>query len=414
MIKYEKFVLENGLKVIVHKDTSTPLVAVNLLYNIGSKDENPEKTGFAHLFEHLMFGGSVNIPDYDGVLQIAGGENNAFTNPDFTNYYILLPKENLETAFWLESDRMLQLAFTDKSLEVQRNVVVEEYKQRYLNQPYGDIMLLLNPLAYKIHPYQWSTIGKNIEHIQNANIEEVKDFFYKYYAPNNAILVVGGNIETDEVKRLCNKWFSPIEKRNISIRNLNKEPEQKELRTLTVKRNVPYDAIYKAYHMCSRFDSEYYTCDLISDILSSGKSSRLYQSLVKEKKLFSEINAYISGSIDEGLFIFSGKLISGVNIYDAEKEIDLEIEKIKNEQVGEYELNKAKNNIESSHVFSEISILNVTMNLAYYELIGNIEEINTEINKYSIISSQQIQNIANKIFKPENCSTLYYLAENKQ
>jgi len=227
-------------------------------------------------------------------------------------------------------------------------------------------------------------------------------------------LVVGGNIETDEVKRLCNKWFSPIEKRNISIRNLNKEPEQKELRTLTVKRNVPYDAIYKAYHMCSRFDSEYYTCDLISDILSSGKSSRLYQSLVKEKKLFSEINAYISGSIDEGLFIFSGKLISGVNIYDAEKEIDLEIEKIKNEQVGEYELNKAKNNIESSHVFSEISILNVTMNLAYYELIGNIEEINTEINKYSIISSQQIQNIANKIFKPENCSTLYYLAENKQ
>ena len=325
MVKFDKFTLKNGLKVIVHNDPSTTIVAINVLYNVGARDENQDKTGFAHLFEHLMFEGSINIPSYDGPLQLAGGENNAYTTNDITNYYITLPKENIETAFWLESDRMLGLDFSEKKLEIQKNVVIEEFNQRYLNQPYGDVFLLLRPLAYKEHPYQWATIGKDISHIKNANLEDVKNFFAHHYAPNNAILTVAGNVTTEEIKLLAEKWFAPIEKRNISPRNLPKETKQKEPRTLKVERDVPFDAIYKAFHMSSKLDNEYYVTDLISDILSNGKSSRLYQSLVKEKKLFSEINAYITGDIDEGLFIVSGKLIDGIEMHKAENAIDLEI-----------------------------------------------------------------------------------------
>jgi len=411
MINFDRFTLENGLKVIVHHDNTTPIVAINILYNVGSRDEKPDKTGFAHLFEHLMFGGSVNIPEFDRPLQIVGGENNAFTNNDITNYYLTLPKENIETGFWLESDRMLNLDFSDKSLDVQRNVVIEEFKQRYLNQPYGDVWLFLRPLAYKIHPYSWATIGKDISHIENANIEDVKDFFYKHYAPNNAIMVVAGDISTEEVKILSEKWFGPIEKRNIESKNIPAEPKQTEARFLELTRKVPYDSIYKVYQMCSRLDDDYYATDLLSDILSNGDSSRLYQRLVKEKNLFSSLDAYILGSIDTGLFCISGKLIKDIDMKTAEDAIIEELELIKNELVSEYDLQKVKNKLESSTIFSEINILNKAMNLAFYENLDDANRINTELDNYKKITQEDLQMLAKKIFVPENCSTLYYYAE---
>ena len=411
MIGFEKFTLENGLRLIVHQDRSTPIVAVNVVYDVGAKDEHPEKTGFAHLFEHLMFGGSINIPKYDAPLQQVGGENNAFTNNDYTNYYITLPKQNLETAFWLESDRMLDLAFSPKSLDVQRNVVIEEFKQVFLNQPYGDAWLLLRPLVYRTHPYQWSTIGKEIAHIENASMDEVRDFYQKYYNPNNAILVVAGDVEPIEIKELAEKWFGDIPSGDVPERNLPKEEIQTANRTLSVKRNVPANAIYKAFHMCSRSDQDYYATDLLSDILSNGDSSRLYSKLVKEQKLFSELHAFISGDIDEGMFIISGKLMNDVEIDKAEQAIHQELEKIKAELVSTDELQKVKNKIESSLTFSEVNILTKAMNLAYYELLGDAKKINEEVDQYELVNAEKIQEIAQELFRLENESTLYYLSE---
>jgi len=408
MIKYEKFELENGLKVIVHQDKSTPIACINILYNVGARDEHPDQTGFAHLFEHLMFGGSVNIPNYDEPLQRVGGENNAFTTNDITNYYLTLPSENLETGFWLESDRMLSLAFSDKSLEVQRSVVIEEFKQRYLNQPYGDVWLLMRPMIYKVHPYQWDTIGKEISHIENAQMQDVKNFFKKFYCPNNAIMVVAGNVEFDEVKTLTEKWFAPIPKGPDNKRNLPVEPPQTEARSLVVERDVPAAAIYKAYHMCSRYDKEYYATDLISDILSRGNSSRLHNSLIKEKKMFSDLHAYVMGDFDKGLFIVSGKLSNGVTMAEADKAIDEELEKMKIQLVTVDELQKVKNKMESSHVFGEIEVLNKATNLAVSELLGDANMVNMEVEKYLSVTAEQIREQANSIFRVENCSTLYY------
>ncbi len=414
MVAFEKFQLDNGLRVMVNRDTTTLVAAVNILYDVGARDENPEKTGFAHLFEHLMFGGSINIPNYDSPLQMAGGENNAFTSNDITNYYITLPVNNLETAFWLESDRMLSLAFSQRSLDVQRNVVIEEYRQRYLNQPYGDVWLLLRPLAYKVHPYNWNTIGKNIKHIEDATMEEVKSFFKKFYCPNNAILSVSGNVETEEIKQLCEKWFLPIPKGQVNPRNLPMEPLQNEKRFLEVERPVPVDAIYKAFHICKRGDEKFYATDIISEILSRGNSSRLYQNLVKEKKIFSEIDAYLSGDLDEGLFIISGKPSMGVTLEDAEKAIDLEIEKIKQETVKERELQKVKNKIESTLLFGEISVLNKAMNLAMFELMGNASMVNEEVERYLSVTPEKIKSVANEIFIENNSSVLYYRASGKK
>lgn len=411
MIKYEKFELENGLKVIYHEDKSTPIACINILYNVGARDENPEQTGFAHLFEHLMFGGSVNIPNYDEPLQRVGGENNAYTTNDITNYYLTLPSENLETGFWLESDRMLSLAFSDKSLEVQRSVVIEEFKQRYLNQPYGDVWLLLRPMVYKVHPYQWDTIGKEISHIENAQMDDVKNFFKKFYCPNNAIMVVAGNVKLDEVKKLSEKWFAPIPKGPDNKRNLPVEPAQSEARSLTVERDVPADAIYKAYHMCSRFDKEYYATDLISDILSRGNSSRMHNSLIKDKKLFSDLHAYVMGDFDKGLFVVSGKLSNGVSMEEAERGINEELEKMKTQLVDKAELQKVKNKMESSHVFGEIEVLNKAANLAVSELLGDANMVNVEVDKYLSVTAEQIKEQANNIFRKENCSTLYYKAK---
>lgn len=413
MIEFDKFELKNGLKVIVHQDKTTPIVAINIVYNVGARNEFSDKTGFAHLFEHLMFGGSVNIPSYDAPLQIVGGENNAFTNNDITNYYLTLPKENIETGFWLESDRMLSLAFSEKSLEVQRGVVIEEFKQRYLNQPYGDVYLLLRPLAYKKHPYQWATIGKELSHIENATMQDVKDFFYSHYAPNNAVLSVVGNVTKEEIKTLVEKYFGDIEKRDIAKENIPKEPKQTEARTLTVKRDVPNDTIYKAYHMCNRLDEDYHASDLLSDVLSNGDSSRLTRKLIKEQKLFLELSAYIMGSKDEGLFIISGKPNDGVNIKDAEKAIDKEIQLLIKEGVEEQELQKVKNKVESSLIFAQMSILNKAMNLGISEILNDANDINTETGKYLRVTTDDVVRAAKQILEPNNCSTLYYLSEKK-
>lgn len=410
MVKYNRFTLKNDLRVLVHEDHTTPMAVVNVVYDVGAKDEDPDKTGFAHLFEHLMFGGSVNIPQYDGPLQLVGGENNAFTSNDITNYYITLPALNIETAFWLESDRMLSLAFSEKSLDVQRNVVSEEFKQRYLNQPYGDAWLKLSPLAYKKHPYQWPTIGKELSHIENAKIEDVKAFFKKHYTPQNAILVIAGNVQVDEVKALAEKWFEPIDSGNHYKRQLPVEPKQSKARRKTIKSNVPSDSIMIAFHMGGRLDDEYYTCDLISDILSQGQSSRLYRRLLKEQELFSEINAYITGSIDPGLFIIEGKPNEGVSIEVAEEALWAELQKMKYEYVLDYELEKVKNKTESTLEFSELSILNKAMNLAYFELIGDASLINTEAERYLAVTLEDIKTQSKKLFRKGNSSTLIYLA----
>lgn len=410
MVSFERFTLDNGLRVLVHEDPTTPMAVLNVLYDVGARDEDPEQTGFAHLFEHLMFGGSINIPSYDEPLQRVGGENNAFTSNDITNYYITLPAVNLETAFWLESDRMLSLAFSEKSLEVQRNVVIEEFKQRYLNQPYGDVWLKLRPLAYKVHPYQWATIGKSLKHIQDASIDDVKAFFKKHYNPANAIMVVGGNVKLNDVKRLSEKWFSNIPASPKPARKLPIEPAQTEERKETVHANVPLDALYKVFHMPARTEEGYYAADLISDILSRGNSSRLFRELVKERKLFSEISAYHLGSMDAGLFVVEGKPLPGVSMDAAEDAIWTELDRMKNEMVPEQELTKVKNKMESTMVFSEMSLLDKAMNLAYFELLGDAAKLNQETERYLRVTGEEVQIQARHIFRKENASTLYYLA----
>jgi zinc protease len=409
MIEVQKHTLPNGLRIVVHTDVSTPLIAVNLLYNVGAKDESPDKTGFAHLFEHLMFGGSKNIPSFDSPLQLVGGDNNAFTSND-TNYYNTLPAGNIETAFWLESDRMLELDFSQSSLDVQKNVVIEEFKQRYLNQPYGDLPLLFRPLTYKVHPYQWPTIGKNIEQIEQASLEDVKDFFYKYYAPNNAILCVTGNIKPDEVFKLSEKWFGSIPKRNVPVRNLPQEPRQTEARRLEVERDVPTDMIHMSFHMGKRNDANYYATELISDVLASGNSSRLYQSLIKDQKLCTEINAYITGDDEPGLFIVRGRPAEGKSTIDVQNAIWKELEKIGQSNIDDYELQKVKNKVISNLIYSEISYLNKAMNLAHFELFSKAEDINNEADNYSIVQSDDIRRMANELLIPTNCSTVIYKA----
>lgn len=408
MITVNRHILENGLRIVHSEDTTTQMVALNLLYDVGARDEHPEHTGFAHLFEHLMFGGSINIPDYDTPVQNAGGENNAWTNNDITNYYITLPCNNAEIGFWLESDRMLSLDFNEKSLEIQKNVVTEEFKQRNLNQPYGDVSHILREMAYKTHPYRWPTIGKEIRHITNATLEEVKDFFYSFYAPNNAILAVSGNITFEETKRLAAKWFGDIPSRDIKPRELPQEEPQTEEHRVTVFRDVPVDTLYMAFHICGRRDSSYHTFDIMSDILCNGRSSRLIQRLVIEKKIFSSIDAYISGSIDSGLFHITGKPCDGVSLEEAEKAVWEELEDLKNHPVEELELEKVKNRYESEQIFSNINYLNVATNLAFFELIGKAEDINDEVRKYRSVSSEQITEMARKCFINTNSNILYY------
>ena len=404
--------LDNGLKVLVHIDQSTPMAVVNVLYDVGARDEDAQQTGFAHLFEHLMFGGSVNIPDYDDPLQVAGGENNAYTTNDLTNYYCQLPSENLETAFWLESDRMLSLAFSKKSLDVQRKVVCEEFKEHYINKPYGDVWHIMRELAFKHHPYRWMTIGKELSHVENAQLEDVKRFFFKHYRPSNAILVVAGNVSVEQVQALAEKWFGDIPSGEKYNRDLPVEPQQNEERRMTVHRKVPADAIYKTWHMCSRLDDDYYATDLLTDILGGGASSRLYQSLVKEQQLFTGINCYHFGSLDAGLLAIDGQLVKGVDIKKAEDAIEAELDKIRKELVDVRELQKVQNKTESVMAFEDMSVMNRAGSLAFYELLGDGELMNTEFKKYQEVTVHDLKRIANQVMQPSNSNTLWYLAEN--
>ncbi len=411
MISFERFTLTNGLRVIVHQDLSTPMVAFNILYDVGARDEAPERTGFAHLFEHLMFGGSVNIPEYDEPLQMAGGENNAYTTNDITNYYIQLPKENIETAFWLESDRMLSLAFSEKSLDVQRKVVSEEFKEHYINKPYGDTWKHLRQLAYKKHPYQWMTIGKELKHIEEAQLQDVKDFFFKHYRPQNAVLCVAGNTTLEEVKALTEKWFGDIPGGDKYVRNLPREEKQTEAREARVEADVPYDALYKAWHIEGRTHPQYYAADIITEVLGGGQSSRLYQRLVKEQQLFSNISCYHTGSSDPGLLVIEGKVIKGVTIEDADAAVMAEIALLKNEGIKEEEIEKAKNKVEAMITFEDMNLLARANNFAFYELLGDAGMMNTELGKYMAVNNETLQEAVNIIFADTNCNTLKYVAK---
>ena len=411
MIQFEKFQLDNGLKVLVHQDTSTPMAVVNVLYNVGAKDEDPNKTGFAHLFEHLMFGGSVNIPVYDEPLQRAGGENNAYTTNDLTNYYCQIPAENIETAFWLESDRMLSLAFSKKSLEVQRKVVCEEFKEHYINKPYGDAWHKMRSLAYTQHPYRWMTIGASLQHVEDATIEDVKDFFFQFYRPNNAILVVTGNVQTEQVKQLAQKWFGPIEAGKPYVRNLPKEPVQEKSRSMDVRADVPLDMLMMTWHMGGRFDEGYHSTDLITEVLGGGTSARLYEQLIKVKQIFSSIDCYHFGTVDPGLLVIEGKLVKGISMAVAEKAVLEEIEKIKNEILDAKEVQKVINKTESVICFEDMSIMNRAHSLAYYELLGDADLMNQELEKYQKVTPELIQQTAQQIFQDTNRNTLYYYSK---
>ena len=408
MIKFERFVLDNGLRVIVHEDKSTPMAVLDVMYDVGARDEEPFRTGFAHLFEHLMFGGSINIPSYDEALQMAGGENNAYTTNDLTNYYLQLPAENIETAFWLESDRMLSLAFDENSLEVQRKVVIEEFKEHYINKPYGDAWHKMRELAYKVHPYKWMTIGKETGHVEQAKLRDVKNFFLKHYTPANAIMIVAGNVGLEKVKLLTQKWFGPLPPGNKYIRNLPEEPKQTAPAFLEVKASVPIDALYKCWHIGSRLDKNYYVTDLITEILGGGASSRLYQKVVKEKQLFSSIQCSHFGSIDPGLLYIDGKLIKGVSLGEAEMSVKEELDNMKNELVNNAELEKVKNKSESLMTFEDISLVNRANSLATYELLGDANLMNEELDKYRAVTVAEIQQECQNIFVDSNCNTLYY------
>ena len=411
MTPFERFTLSNGLRLLVHEDTSTPMAVVNVLYDVGARDEDPHRTGFAHLFEHLMFGGSINIETYDDPLQLAGGENNAYTTNDLTNYYCQLPAENIETAFWLESDRMLSLAFSEKSLDVQRKVVSEEFKEHYLNKPYGDIWHKMRELAYKEHPYRWMTIGKDLQHIEEARLDDVKQFFFKHYTPCNAILVVAGNVKTNNVVALAEKWFGPIPSGTKYVRQLPLEPKQLEARRLEVTADVPLDAFLKTWHMSSRMEAGYYMADLVTDILGGGASSRLYQKLVKEQQLFSNIDCYHFGSLDAGLLCIDGKLVKGVSLDTAEQAVQNELTQLVEEKVSEKELQKVINKTESTILFEDMSVMSRANSLAFYELLGDAQLMNTELEKYQVITAEELRSESERIFDERNSNTLYYKAQ---
>jgi predicted Zn-dependent peptidase len=411
MIQFERFTLSNGLRLLVHEDNSTPMAVVNVLYDVGARDEDPNRTGFAHLFEHLMFGGSINIETYDDPLQLAGGENNAYTTNDLTNYYCQLPAENIETAFWLESDRMLSLAFSEKSLDVQRKVVSEEFKEHYLNKPYGDVWHKMRELAYKEHPYRWMTIGKDLQHIEEARLDDVKQFFFKHYTPCNAILVVAGNVKTSNVVALTEKWFGPIPAGTKYVRQLPQESAQQEARRLEVTADVPLDAFLKTWHMSSRMEAGYYVADLITDILGGGASSRLYQKLVKEQQLFSNVDCYHFGSLDAGLVCIDGKLVKGISAQTAEQAVQTELKQLVEEKVSEKELQKVINKTESTILFEDMSVMSRANSLAFYELLGDAQLMNTELEKYQAITAEELRSESERIFDERNSNTLYYLAK---
>lgn len=411
MISYESFTLDNGLRVVVHEDPNSAVATLNIMYDVGSRDESPDKTGFAHLFEHLMFGGSRHIPAYDQALQQVGGDNNAYTTPDVTNYYCTLPVANLETAFWLESDRMLGLSFDPKVLAVQQKVVIEEFKENYLNQPYGDVWLKLCDLAYTTHPYQWPTIGKEISHIAQATLADVKDFFYQFYVPNNAVLVVAGGVQLEKVKQLSKKWFAPIPAGKVPLRDLSKEPAQTAARNLTVNADVPLNALYKAYHMPGRLSKDYHAVELMAEILGGSKSSRLYKQLVDTQQYFSSLGVYTTETTDPGLFIVSGYLNSGVSFKTAEEAIQTEMEGLQ-QAIAAEEVSKAKNQLEAYEVFEGVDLLHRAQELAMATLLGDTNLVNTKLGSLNKVTKEEVQETAKALLRADNCSSIYYQSKN--
>lgn len=411
MISFTTHTLANGLRLIVHTDTATPIAAVNIVYDVGARNENPEKTGFAHLFEHLMFGGSKNIPSYDEPLQMAGGENNAYTNNDHTNYYCTLPIENLETALWLESDRMNELAFSEKSLEVQRNVVMEEFKQRYLNQPYGDVWLLFRPLSYRVHPYRWATIGRELSHIADATMQDVKDFFYRWYRPNNAVMCIAGNISPEKAIQLTEKWFGDIPSGAEQPFTIPAEPIQTERRFLEVERPVPDSMLMMGFPICGKTDDNIFAWDLISDVLGRGNSSRLYKALVKEQQVFTSVSCFVTGDHHPGQLIVSGKVSKGVSLQQAEQKVWEVLNTLAAHPLSDTELQKVKSKAETELVFAQTNVLSKATALCLSELYGTANDVNLLSQKLNAVSANQMQTLLQQHLLPERASVLYYKAK---
>jgi predicted Zn-dependent peptidase len=408
MLHYQRFFLPNGLEVITHQDLGSKMAVFNLLYKVGSKDEIPGKTGLAHFFEHLMFGGSANIPVFDRELERVGGSCNAFTSPDITNYYITLPAANIETAFWLESDRMLQLNLSEKTIETQRKVVLEEYKQRYLNQPYGDAFHHLRDLAFDAHPYKWPTIGQRTEDIENFTRTDVEEFYQKHYQPSNAILVIAGAVNPDEIRLLAEKWFGPIPSKNSQKIDRIQDSIQIRKKEKFIQSKVPTDALYKTYKMPAKLADGFLQTDLITDLLGSGKSAILEQTLVKNGNLFASIGAYILGSVDPGLLIFSGKMEKGVSSLEGEQALDEVVQQFILDDISDNSLTKIKNQSEAMKIYESIKLINRAMNLAYYAHLGNPDLYWQEYEKKSALDQGSIKEWATKIVKEENASVLHY------
>ena len=411
MITYQKKILSNSLTVIANRDRASRMAAVNILYKVGARNENPTRTGLAHLFEHLMFRGTHNVPDFDTPVQMACGENNAFTNNDYTDFYITLPVDNIETALWLESDRMTGLNLSTEAVEIEKRVVVEEFRQRYLNQPYGDQNMILRDMVYTTHPYRWATIGISPDHIENASLEEIHDFYHRFYHPSNAILSVSADIEPERVFELAEKWFGSIEDVPYPIPAIAQEPQQTEARRKVVERDVPATTITIAFQMGDRLSRDFFLGDMTSDLLAGGDSARLYERLIKKKQLFASVNAYISGDVDRGMFVFTGQLHSTTTEAEAEAAIWEEIEDLKKCNITAYELEKVKNKFEANTLFGELNVMNKAMNLGYYEMIGDLALINREVEIYRSLSADDVADFSRRTFRPENSSTLIYRAK---
>ncbi len=411
MIPYRKKILANGLTVVANRDRTSKLAAVNMLYKVGARNENPARTGFAHLFEHLMFRGTKAVPDFDLPVQMVSGDNNAFTNNDYTDFYITLPTANIETALWLESDRMGGLNITPEKLETEKKVVIEEYRQRYLNQPYGDQTLLLRALAYKVHPYRWAAIGLTPDHIAEATLADVETFYRAHYHPSNAILSISADLDEERMIDLAEKWFGELPDRPSAPAPIPQEPPQTEARRQEVERDVPATTVTVAYPMGGRTSADFYTADLVSDLLSGGDSSRLYNRLVKERRLLSSVNAYITGDADPGLFIFTGQLLPETTPEAAEAAFRTEIQALCDAPASDYEMQKVKNKFEANTLFGELNVMNKAMNLGFYEMLGDLGLINREVEAYRAVTNDAVADFCHRTFRPERSSTLIYRAK---
>ena len=411
MITYDKTTLSNGLTVIANRDRASRMAAVNILYKVGARNENPARTGLAHLFEHLMFRGTHQVPDFDTPVQMACGENNAFTNNDYTDFYITLPCDNIETALWLESDRMTGLNLSEEACQIEKRVVIEEFRQRYLNQPYGDLNMLLRSMVYKTHPYRWATIGISPEHIEQASIDEIHDFYQRFYHPSNAILSVSGDFEAEKVFALAEKWFGDIADKAYPIAPIPQEPVQTEARRLEVEREVPATTIVIAFHMGDRLSHDFFLGDMTSDLLAGGDSARLYERLIKIKRMFASVNAYISGDVDSGMFVFTGQLLPTTTEAEAETAFWEEIDELKSGKISDYELEKVKNKFEANTLFGELNVMNKAMNLGYYQMIGDLPLINREVDIYRSLTRDEVADFSQRTFRKENSSTLIYRAK---